>query len=134
MQVGEWGQAGGSLRADPIEAGTSTDLTVTLHGNLRYILPTWTRYANASAAVKAEWDKMFRALTAHEDRHLEIAIEEGNALAKTLVGKDIDQIARLVTAANRRMKQRQDELDHDTQNGSKDGVKYGGVTLDISIT
>jgi len=134
MQLGEWGQAGGSLRADPVEAGTTTDLTVNLRGNLLYRLPTWTRYANASAAVKAEWDKMFRALTAHEDRHLAIAIEEGDALAKALTGKDIAEIARRVTAANARMKQRQDKLDHDTQNGSRDGVQYGNVTLDVSIT
>jgi Bacterial protein of unknown function (DUF922) len=134
MQLGEWGKAGGSLLADPIEAGTSTDLTINLHGNLLYLLPTWTRYANASAAAKAEWDKMFKALTAHEDRHLAIAIEEGNALAKELVGKDIAVIAKRVTAANLRMKQRQDKLDHETQNGSKEGVQYGDVTLDISIT
>ncbi|MGH8239748.1 MAG: DUF922 domain-containing protein, partial [Steroidobacteraceae bacterium] len=132
MQLGEWGKAGGSLAADSIEVGTTTDLTINLHGNLLYLLPEWSRYANASAAAKVEWDKMFKALTAHEDRHLAIAIEEGNALAKELVGKDIAVIARRVTAANLRMKQRQDKLDHATQNGSKEGVLYGDVTLDIS--
>lgn len=130
----EWGQAGGMLRADEIPAGNTTDLTVTLRGNLVYRLPTWTRYSSASAAAKAEWDKMFAKLRVHEDRHLAIAIEEGDQLAADLIGKDIAKIPRRVTAANRRMKQRQDELDNDTDRGAKAGVLYGDVVLDISIT
>lgn len=130
----EWGQAGGMLRADEIPEGNSTDLTVNLHGNLSYRLPTWTRYSSASAAAKAEWDKMFAKLRVHEDRHLAIAIEEGDRLAKGLIGKDIAVIARRVTAANRRMQERQDELDKDTDHGAKAGVQYGDVILDTSIT
>lgn len=130
----EWGQAGGMLRADEIPAGNSTDLTVTLRGNLVYRLPTWTKYSSASAAAQAEWDKMFAKLRVHEDRHLAIAIEEGDQLATALVGKDIDQIARRVTAANRRMHERQRALDNDTENGAKAGVLYGDVVLDTSIT
>jgi Bacterial protein of unknown function (DUF922) len=130
----EWGQAGGMLRADEIPAGNTTDLTVNLHANLSYRLPTWEKYSSASAAAKKEWDNMFAKLRAHEDRHLAIAVEEGDRLAKNLIGKDIALIGRRVTAANRRMKERQDELDTATDHGAKAGVQYGDVILDISIT
>jgi hypothetical protein len=39
----------------------------------------------------------------------------------------------MVTAANRRMRARQDQLDADTQNGAKTGVAFGDVTLNTSI-
>src|ERR1041385_6745584 len=71
----EWGQAGGSIRAEAIPVGTSTNLTVKLHAGLVYRLPTWTRYSKASSAAKAAWDAMFAKLKAHEDRHLAIAVE-----------------------------------------------------------
>lgn len=130
----EWGQAGGSLRAEGIPAGNSTNLTVHLHANLLYRLPRWRGYANASAAVQAEWDRMFAKLKAHEDRHLAIAIEEAESLAQDLIGHDISDIASLVTAANRRMQDRQNDLDNDTDHGAKAGVQYGDVILDTSIT
>jgi predicted secreted Zn-dependent protease len=124
----------GSLRADAIPAGTSTNLTVNLHANLRYRLPLWTRYSDASKAAKAEWDKMFAKLKVHEDRHLAIAIEEADNLAQALAGRDIADIAKMVTAANRRMQSRQDDLDTDTDHGAKTGVPYGDVVLDTTIT
>ena len=129
----EWGEGGGSLRSERIGAGTSTNLTVNLHGNLVYRLPRWTGYAGASAAAKAEWDRMLAKLKAHEDRHMEIAIEEGNQLATDLVGREIGEIAGMVTEANRRMNKRQQDMDTDTNNGAKAGVQYGDVILDTSI-
>ncbi len=84
---GEWGKGGGQLRTERIGAGNSTDLTVTMHANLVHRLPKWTGYDKASAAAKAEWDQMVVHLKAHEDRHLAIAIEEADKLAKELVGR-----------------------------------------------
>lgn len=130
----EWGQAGGALRTDRIPPGNSTDLTVHLHGNLVYRLPRWTRYDAASPAAKAEWDKMLAKLTTHEDRHLAIAIENGDRLARDLIGCDAADIAAMVTDANAEMQRRQDELDADTDHGAKAGVPYGDVALDPSIT
>jgi hypothetical protein len=133
-QYPEWGQAGGSIRAESIPVGTSTNLTVKLFANLVYRLPTWQGYPAASTAAQAEWDKMFAHLKAHEDRHLQNAIEEADKVASDLIGKDISKIPRMVTEANRRMAARQQKLDNDTQNGSKPGVPYGDVILDTSIT
>lgn len=131
----EWGEGGGSLRTDPIAAGNSTNLTVKMHANLVRRLPAWSGYAAATPAAKAEWDQMVRKLAAHEDRHVAIAIEEAEQLAKDLVGKDISEIARMVTDANARMQARQDELDDaaHTDHGAKPNVQYGDVNLDVTI-
>ena len=130
----EWGQGGGMLRADPIPLGTSTNLTVRLHANLVLRLPTWSGYAAASAAAKAEWDRMMVNLRIHEERHVAIAVEEADNLAAALIGLDISDIANMVTMANQTMQSRQDQLDADTQNGAKAGVPYGDVFLDTSIS
>ena len=134
-KLAEWGEGGGSLRTDPIAAGNSTNLTVRMHANLVRRLPTWSGYAKASPAAKAEWDQMVRKLKAHEDRHVAIAIEEAEQLAKDLVGKEISDIAQMVTDANTRMQARQDELDDaaHTDHGAKPNVQYGDVNLDITV-
>jgi len=129
----EWGQGGGTLRADPAPAGTSPEVTVSLHANLVLRMPRWTRYAEASAAARAEWDQMIAKLRVHEERHVAIAIEEANSLASALIGVEISEIAGMVTDANQTMQARQDELDRDTENGSRPGVPYGDVSLDTSI-
>jgi hypothetical protein len=134
-KLAEWGEGGGSLRTDRIAAGNSTNLTVSMHANLVRRLPTWSGYARASAGAKAEWDQMVRKLAAHEDRHVAIAIEEAEQLAKDLIGKEISDIAQMVTDTNARMQARQDELDDPshTDHGAKRGVQYGDVNLDITI-
>ncbi len=129
----EWGMGGGMLRAEPIPPGTSTDLTVTLHANLVMRLPDWKDYAKASAAAQKEWDRMIEKLQAHEERHVEIAIEECDKASTTLIGEEISKIAPIVTATNAAMKKRQDKLDSDTNHGMKKGVLYGDVSLDTSI-
>ena len=132
-RLSEWGEGGGMLRTDVIPPGNTTDLDVKLHANLVMRLPTWAGYQAASKPAQNEWDKMIAKLRAHEQRHMDIAIEEANTLATELVGKEIGEIAKLVTNANKTMQKRQQELDKDTENGTKPGVNYGNVILDISI-
>lgn len=134
LPKGEWGQGGGSLRSTPIPVGTSSNLTVELHGNLVLRLPEWTNASSASTAAQREWNRMIAKLTAHEQRHVDIAIEEFDKVGPSLVGKDIDQIVSTVTAANAAAKKRQDDLDTATDHGQKKGVPYGDVFLDTSIT
>jgi hypothetical protein len=130
----EWGEGGGMLRTDRVPVGTSASVTVNAHANLVFRLPRWANYDTASVAARAEWDRMLVRLRAHEQRHLDIAIEEANNLARDLVGLEIGEIAATVTEANRRMHDRQVQLDNDTDHGARAGVTYGDVTLDISIT
>jgi Bacterial protein of unknown function (DUF922) len=130
---GEWGQGGGSLRFAPLENITDKEFTVHLHGNLLLLLPEWVGLENKSPAVQAEWNRMLGKLRAHEQRHVDIAIEEGDRLAKLLKGKEITKIAALVTAANATMNRRQNALDADTAGGTRPGVPYGDISLDVSI-
>jgi hypothetical protein len=92
-----------------------------------------TIYLSASAAAKAEWDRMMEKLKAHEQRHMDIAIQHGNALVQELVGNDMSVIAQMVTDRNRQMAADQQQLDADTDHGSKPGTPYGDVFLDTSI-
>ena len=130
----EWGRGGGMLRADRLRNIRTPTVTVHLHANLVFVLPEWKGYDAASAKVKAEWDRMIAKLRIHEQRHVDIAIEEADRLAAALIGEPISRIASLVTRANATMSQRQRKLDKDTKNGSKPGVPYGDVILDTSIT
>lgn len=129
----EWGDGGGMLRTEPIGRGNTTDLTVIIHANLEHRLPRWANYNKASKEAKAEWDGMVAKLKIHEDRHLEIAIEEANQLAVDLIGRDIGDIADMVTEANRRMGKRQEDMDAACDHGAKENVPYGDVILDTSI-
>jgi hypothetical protein len=134
----EAGEGGGSLRADPVAAGTSAGVTVTLHGNLVNKVTDWTGYSSASTAAKAEWDRVLTNLKRHEKRHMEIAIEAGNALAKALIGHKIGSspnIAAKVTAANTAMQAEQDKLDSkaESDHGRKVGHAFGDCNLDTSI-
>ncbi len=90
-RLSEWGEGGGMLRSEVIPPGNTTNLDVKLHANLVMRLPTWTGYQTASTAAKKEWDKMFAKLRTHEQRHLDIAIEEADALATNLVGREISE-------------------------------------------
>ena len=76
---------------------------------------------------------MIEKLKAHEQRHMDITIEHGDALVQDLAGKEIGVIARMVTARNRQMAADQQKLDADTDHGAKPGVTYGDVFLDTSI-
>lgn len=132
-RLAEWGEAGGFLRTDRVPVGTSASVTVAIHANLIFRLPRWADYATASAPAQAEWDRMLGFLRAHEQRHLDIAIEEADNLARELIGEEIAQIPSLVTAANRRMNNRQVDLDNSTNHGADTGVTYGNVFLDTTI-
>jgi hypothetical protein len=129
----EWGQGGGFIRNDAVPPGNNTDVTVKLHANLVLRMPRWTGFETASPAAKAEWNRMIAKLKIHEDRHVAIAIEEADTLAAALVGREINELARMVTAANKSMDDRQKEMDGTCDHGQTEHVPFGDVFLDTSI-
>jgi hypothetical protein len=137
-QLPEAGKGGGQLRAGGVPAGTSPDVTVSLQGNLVNRVVQWDGYDQASAAAKAHWDTVLNNLKRHEKRHMEIAIEVGDELAKALVGHKIGStpsIGDKVTAANTRMQKLQDDLDSaaESDHGRKKGHAFGDCNIDTSI-
>jgi hypothetical protein len=130
-RMGEWGRGGGQLTMTPVR-DFSKSHTVTLSANLVYQMPQWTGYDSAPAAEKQVWNRMYRKLTDHEQRHVAIAVEEAEKLASALIGQTIAQGQKATTAANRTMSARQQKLDADTHHGAKEGVEYGDVILDLS--
>jgi hypothetical protein len=136
-QLPEAGKGGGSLRADAPVITTSA-VTVNLQGNLVNKVVDWTGFSSASAAAQAEWTRVLTNLKRHEQRHMDIAVEEGNALATLLIGHKIGSkpsIADKVTAANVAMQKRQDDLDSasESDHGRKAGHAFGDCNLDTSI-
>jgi hypothetical protein len=129
----EWGKGGGVLKLQ-VPDDFSSSHSVTLSANLVRRLPQWKQYDHARDAEKAAWNHMFRKLTDHEDRHVEIAVEEARKLADDLIGQTTAEAAKTVRAANRRLEARQKKLDDETDHGAKPGVKYGDVIMDLSRT
>ena len=129
----EWGQGGGRVWNDAVPIGTSPTVTVQLRSDITFRLISWDNYSSASAAAKAEWDRMIDKLKAHEMRHVQNFLDIANQLAKDLIGKDIDRLVRMVNATGPRIKRAQDQLDTLTNHGKKKNVPFGDVFLDTSI-
>jgi hypothetical protein len=133
IRLSEWGKGGGVLKLQ-VPADFSSSHSVTLSANLVRRLPHWKEYDKARQSEKEAWTRMFRKLTDHEDRHVEIAVEEARKLADDLIGQTTTQATKSVRAANRRLEARQKKLDDETDHGAKPGVKYGDVIMDLSHT
>jgi Bacterial protein of unknown function (DUF922) len=129
----EWGEGGGRVWNDAVPIDTSPTVTVQLRSNIVFRLISWDGYSGASAAAKAEWDRMIDKLKAHEMRHVQNFLDIANQLAKDLIGKDIDRLGRMVDATGPRIKRAQDQLDAQTNHGKKKNVPFGDVFLDTSI-
>jgi hypothetical protein len=129
----EWGQGGGRVWNDAVPIGTSATVTVQLRSDIIFRLISWDGYPSASAAAKAEWDRMIEKLKAHEMRHVQNFLDVANQLAKDLIGKDIDRLVKMVNATGPVIKGAQDQLDTVTHHGKKKNVPFGDVFLDTSI-
>jgi Bacterial protein of unknown function (DUF922) len=129
----EWGEGGGRLElVFPRDFPGSG--SVVLKAHLVHRMPEWREYDQARDVEQAAWTHMFRKLTDHEDRHVEIAIEQAEQLAGDLIGKTKGDAPAMVKAANDRMMVGQRRLDDQTNHGAKPDVPYGDVIMDLSRT
>ncbi len=131
--MSEWGEGGGHLELE-FPGDFASSQSVVLKAHLVRRLVQWKEYDKAREAEKTAWTKMYRKLMEHEDRHVEIAVEEAEKLATSLIGKTKAEGKAATKAANTQMLSRQHELDAETRHGEKEGVKYGDVILDLSHT
>ncbi len=105
---------------------TRVDITLTL----TILMPRWQGegWDNASAAAKAEWNRMIAALRAHEEGHAEIARRWAPVFKDRLLNQLQGNLQQRFNQTLRQADAEQRQYDADTQHG-----RTQGVSLDTSI-
>ncbi|RYZ04845.1 MAG: DUF922 domain-containing protein [Myxococcales bacterium] len=109
------------------DGGGLRDATISL--SLVVHLPEWQEHDQAPKALQRSWDRFLKALTAHEEGHVEISIEHATALRNELAMLTPEPSCQELTAkfqdranlAQARMDRAQAEYDDKTQHGIKQG-------------
>ncbi len=109
-----------------------SDVTVAL--DVTIILPAWDIPRDASAALRAEWDRFSGALERHELGHRSIALAGAQRLAQTLArlrGRTCDDVKTAAEYASRdeaaATRASQIAYDDSTSHGIKQGTSFGNV-------
>ena len=109
-----------------------SDVTVAL--DVTIILPVWDIPRDASAALRAEWDRFLGALERHELGHRAIALTGAQQLAQTLQrlhGRSCDALHTAAEYASRdeaaATRNAQIAYDDSTSHGLKQGTTLGNV-------
>ncbi|HZS59823.1 MAG TPA: DUF922 domain-containing protein [Gemmatimonadaceae bacterium] len=109
-----------------------SDVTVAL--DVTIILPMWDIPHDASAALRAEWDRFLGALERHELGHRAIALAGAQRLAQTLArlrGRTCDEVKTAAEYASRdeaaATRASQIAYDDSTSHGIKQGTSFGNV-------
>jgi predicted secreted Zn-dependent protease len=109
-----------------------SDVTVAL--GVTIILPVWDIPHDASAALRAEWDRFLGALERHELGHRAIALDGARKLAQALErlhGRSCDQLHTAAEYASRdeaaATRAAQIAYDDSTSHGIKQGTVFGSV-------
>lgn len=123
----EWGlyDATKNVKTDAKAQGdTVTEFTLTLNPTIE--LPKWAGYSKASKDDKAKWDKMIKALKAHEDEHHNIQVKAAADLEKTLKGMKgltVKQVQGEVAKGQAAAEKAQKDFDTSTKHGTNKGVQ-----------
>ena len=109
-----------------------SDVTVAL--DVTIILPVWDIPHDASAALRAEWDRFLGALVRHELGHRAIALGGAQRLGQTLArlrGRTCDEVRTAAQYASRdeaaATRAAQSAYDDSTSHGIKQGTSFGNV-------
>lgn len=90
-------------------------------------MPNWAELNSQCTPVKNEWNRFYKALDAHEDKHLEIDHKHFADVHKQLLGKKReDAWKRLDTVVEAADKANQD-YDNSSQHGLTEGTKINGA-------
>lgn len=124
----EWGRGGGRFYAK-YEDESDGSVTAVVYATFVKILPTWVDEEEGEPDARTRWDAMMVALDRHEQRHVDIAVEEVTRYADGLPGKKCSSIGALQNQAEASLEARQKKLDSAGQSdhGRKPGHKYGDV-------
>jgi hypothetical protein len=123
----EWGRCRWVVDYDyDTTDGKVTKVNITLHLIIR--LPRWSGASAASAAARAEWQRMLRALRGHEDGHADIARKWAPIFKDRLLKQPEDQVSDKYQKTLDDLNAESDKYDDDTQHGQTQGV-----SLDTTI-
>jgi predicted secreted Zn-dependent protease len=124
----EWGLYD-ATRNPKQSANTDKDgnvASVTMVVNPVIELPQWSGYSSATKEQKASWDKMVKALEAHERKHHSIQVACAADLEKQIKGaKNLDGNAlnKLISDQQSACQKKQDSYDTSSGHGAKEGVE-----------
>ncbi len=89
-------------------------------------LPDWAGYGAATKEQKASWDKMAKALEAHERKHHDIQLDCADDLEKEIKkAKDLDadKLNKIISDQQKACQKKQDAYDSRSGHGAKEGVE-----------
>ena len=123
----EWGlydatqnvKSGAQLDKD----GIATSVTMELNPEIE--LPTWGGYSGATKEQKASWDRMAKALAAHEDKHHALQlrlVEDFKKKLATAGTLDGPALKKLIKKFGVEAQKAQDAYDDRSGHGAKEGV------------
>lgn len=124
----EWGlyDATRNFKSSAQRDGNGTVTAVTMELNPVIELPEWSGYSSATKEQKASWDKMAKALEAHERTHHDIQVDCASDLSKeikkvkTLDAKNLNKI---IADQQKACQKKQDDYDTRSGHGAKEGVE-----------
>ena len=125
MRHGCWGEYRDHSAYD-FSLGANGHVTqVTITASPTIAMPEWPGYARASAAEQAEWDRMFAALTRHEDAHHGVYRRVANnfrTMLRRMRGLTEDRLRTEFEDFLGRVTDEQRAYDQRTRNGANQGV------------
>lgn len=107
------------------DSGNVTSATVELL--ITVTMPSWPGAAGLNKAAKAEWDRAYKALKAHEDNHVKLAREKLKGVADKMIGKTESEAQTVLADALAELKVASDEYDTASDHGANEGT-----TIDTS--
>lgn len=108
------------------EHGVITEVTVTVGTTVT--LPNWTGYSSASSAEQAEWTRFIHALTAHEQGHLQLAVDHLTDIDQRMTGVSPDAAAHTWTSALGDLQRASDSYDSQNDHG-----RSAGTIIDLDV-
>jgi predicted secreted Zn-dependent protease len=125
-KLDEWGKFDGPIDYAYKANGDGLVTEVTLKPSYTIKMPMWTGYSKAPKACQKEWDRMWKKLDEHEDKHRLIHLEAVTIIHDTLA-KKTDLTVEQLHADMKKMEQdgqaNQDKFDTSSGHGANAGVE-----------
>jgi Bacterial protein of unknown function (DUF922) len=113
----------------PDDKGRFPRLDVTF--TLRIDMPVWTSYRHRPEAEKREWDRFYRALLWHEDRHVAIIKREAKTTYELLRKATNDTINNMAEQEAQRIHRAGVAYDYQTHGGQKQKSPHGDTKIRV---